>query len=185
MPVRRARCLLGTLVVAVGVCCGLAGCGASASSSSSSTAPSSTPALATSTSAPPSAEVAQKAAALLHAADLHAQDVFNRGVAVTLDRGQPNSFPAWSAWFQSVNSGQLPPISAGFQAGNLVPDSQAGADWQNHDLNADIDQLANDGADVGGPDDAAARERVRADIKGFQSDFANDERDANQVAAGK
>jgi hypothetical protein len=111
--------------------------------------------------------------------------VFNRGVVVVLDRGQPNSFPAWSAWFQSIGYMQQPPSSAGNQAANLVPDSQAAADWQNHDLTADVNQLASDGADVGGPDDASARQRVHADIKQFQSDFATEEHDADQVAAGK
>jgi hypothetical protein len=77
------------------------------------------------------------------------------------------------------------PSSAGNQAADLVPDSQAVTDWQNHDLTADINQLANDGLDVGGPSDATAREKVKADIKQFQSDFTNDEHDAHQVAAGK
>jgi hypothetical protein len=97
----------------------------------------------------------QKVAALLHAADLHDQDVFNHGVTVVLNRGQPNSFPAFSAWFQRVSNGQLPAISsAGTQAGDLLPDSTAVTDWQNQDLNMDIDQLAQDGLDVGGPSDA-------------------------------
>ena len=111
--------------------------------------------------------------------------MFNRGVIVVLDRGQPNSYPAFSAWLQSVGSGQLPPSDAGNQATNLVPDSQAAADWQNHDLTADINQLANHGLDVGGPDDASARQKGHADIKQFQSDFATEEHDAAQVAAGK
>jgi len=125
-------------------------------------------------------------AALLHAADLHDQDVFNHGVAVVLARGQPNSFPAFSAWFQSVDNGQLPATSnAGTHAGDLLPDSQAVTDWQNHDLNMDIDQLAQDGLDVGGPSDATARQKVQADIKQFQADFASDEHDADLVAQGK
>jgi hypothetical protein len=128
----------------------------------------------------------QKVAALLHAADVHDRDVFNHGVAVVLDRGQPNSFPAFSAWFQSIDSGQMPAISgAGTKAGDLLPDSYAVTDWQNHDLNMDIDQLANDGLDVGGPLDATARQKVHADIKQFQADLARDEHDADLVAQGK
>ena len=139
-----------------------------------------------STSAPPPQATLQKVAALLHAADLHDQDVFNHGVAVVLNRGQPNSFPAFSAWFQSVSNGQLPAISnTGIQAGDLLPDSQAVSDWQNHDLNMDIDQLANDGTGVGGGSDATYRAKVHADIKQFQADFANDEHDADLVAQGK
>jgi hypothetical protein len=125
---------------------GLAGSGASAGSSLSASPPSSsgpssssttqstpaasrsTPSLPTSTSAPPSPAAEQKAAALLHAADLHDQVVFNRRVVVVLDRGQPNSFPAFSAWFQSVANGPLAPRNAGDQAANLLPDSQAVTD---------------------------------------------------------
>ena len=93
--------------------------------------------------------------------------VFNRGVVVRLDRGPPNSFPAFSAWFQSVANGPLPPRNAGDQAVKLLPDSHAVADCQNHDLTADIDQLANDGLDVGRSSDATARQKVHADIKQF------------------
>ena len=191
-PYRRGGCLRG-----------LAGSGASAGSRPSASPPSSrgpssssttqstpaasrsTPSLPTSTSAPPSPAAEQKAAALLHAADVHDQLVFNRGVVVVLDRGQPNSFPAFSAWFQSVANGPLPRRNAGDQAANLLPDSQAVTDCQNHDLTADIDQLANDGLDVGRSSDATARQKVHADIKQFKSDFATDEHDADQVAAGK
>jgi hypothetical protein len=105
---------------------------------------------------------------------------------VVLNRGQPNSFPALSAWFQSVDSGQLPAVSSvGIEAGILLPNSDAVTDWQNHDLNMDIDQLAQDGLDVGGPSDATARRKVQADIKQFEADFARDERDADLVAQGK
>ena len=165
-PCRRGGCLRG-----------LAGSGASAGSRSSASPPSSrgpssssttqstpaasrsTPSLPTSTSAPPSPAAEQKAAARLHAADVHDQLVFNRGVVVVLDRGQPNSFPAFSAWFQSVANGPLPRRNAGDQAANLLPDSQAVTDCQNHDLTADIDQLANDGLDVGRSSDATARQQ--------------------------
>lgn len=66
-----------------------------------------------------------------------------------------------------------------------MPDSQAVTDCQNHDMTADIDQLANDGLDIGRSSDATARQKVHADIKQFESDFATDEHDADNVAAGK
>ena len=70
--------------------------------------------------------------------------------------------------FRASTTGNCGDQRRGHPCGRPVPDSRAVTDWQNHDLNMDIDQLANDGLDVGGPLDATARRKVHADIKQFQ-----------------
>ncbi|MFF3911545.1 hypothetical protein ACFYZJ_37715 [Streptomyces sp. NPDC001848] len=138
----------------------------------------------------PPAEARKKAAAILRANDAYYQEEFNHGVTVTLNRGTDNSFPAFHAWQQKAATDVKPGMDAFTQAdGYFTADDEPASisDWRddNGTLSADIAQLANDGLDVGGPDDAAARQKVQADASKFPHDFQVAEADVDKVAAGK
>jgi hypothetical protein len=111
--------------------------------------------------------------------------IFQQGLNVILNRGQPNSFPAFHAWFQKYSNEVAD--NAGQKASYLLKagDSAALDTWNNVNLAGDIDQIAMDGLGVGGPDDAAARTSVLKDAKQFRADFATAESAAGDVAAGK
>jgi hypothetical protein len=146
-------------------------------------------AAAASTLAP--AVVRSKAAAILRADDAYYQAEFERGLAVVLARGTPNSFPAFSSWYAKAGTGDIQPgmtafkqADAGFTADNEPPSISTWRD-DNSTLSSDVAQLATDGLDVGGPADATARQKVKADAQHFPHDFAVAEKDAADVAAGK
>lgn len=135
-------------------------------------------------------EARKKAAAVLRANDAYYRDEFNNGVTVILARGNPGSFDAFHAWFEKASKDVQPSqdafskADANFDASNEPPSI---GDWRddNGNLMADVFQLANDGLDVGGPDDANARQKVQADIAKMNDDFAKAEQDAANVEAGK
>lgn len=137
------------------------------------------------------ASARHSAAAILQSSDAYYQQVFNDGVPVILDRGQPNSFPAFAAWQQAHGQGDVQEGMTAFQKAdaffNADDEPSTISDWQgdNGQLSSDIVQLDNDGDGVGGPDDATYRAKVQADVKQFQKDFATAEKDAANVEAGK
>jgi hypothetical protein len=132
-----------------------------------------------------------KAAAILRASDAYYQQVFNAGVPVILDRGQPNSFPAFAVWQQAHGQGDVQEGMTAFKQADafFTADDEPStiSDWQgdNGQLSSDIAQLDNDGDGVGGPDDATYRAKVQADVTQFQKDFATAEKDADNVEAGR
>lgn len=131
-----------------------------------------------------------RAAAILHANNAYYQAEFNQGVTVTLNRGQPDSFPAFSAWQQKASMDVQPGTAAFTQADaqfNASDEPQSISDWRdsNGTLFSDLANLATDGLDVGGPDDATARPKIRADAAQFRIDFAAAEKDATGVGTGK
>ncbi len=131
-----------------------------------------------------------KAAGILHANDAYYQKEFNDGVPVVLARGSDNSFPAFHSWDEKAATDVQPGMDAFRQADAcFTADTEPAAisDWRydNGTLTADVAQLANDGLDVGGPDDTAARQKVEADIRNMPHDFDAAEADADKVAAGK
>lgn len=132
-----------------------------------------------------------KAAAILRASDAYYQQVFNDGVPVILDRGQPNSFPAFAAWQQAHGQGDVQEGMTAFKQADafFTADDEPSTitDWQadNGQLSSDIAQLDSDGDGVGGPDDANYRAKVQADVAQFQKDFATAEKDADHVEAGR
>ncbi|MCQ4043284.1 hypothetical protein ACFOSC_01065 [Streptantibioticus rubrisoli] len=145
---------------------------------------------ATSEAVLPPTEARKKAAAILHANDSYYQDEFNNGVTVTLNRGNPDSFPAFHTWQQKAATDVQPGMDAFKRADALfnADDEPASiSDWQadNGQLSADIAQLADDGLGVGGPDDATYRQKVQDDARKFPHDFQTAEADADKVAAGK
>jgi len=124
-----------------------------------------------------------KAAAILRADDRRYRAIEQQGMSVTLNRGQPNSYPAWFAWFKRY--GQLTINDAGNRASDALGASSAALDdWESQDLANDIDRIASHGLAVGGPDDARARAQVIADDRTFRADFARNERDTDSVGAG-
>lgn len=166
------------------------------SAPATSTAPSPKP-----TTAPPAtpakpspkstvATAADRAAAekILKANDIYYQDEFNRGVTVTLARGGSGSFADFSAWDQKAASDVQPGMTAFSKADahfNADNEPDAINDWRfdNGNLTADVAGLAQDGLDVGGPDDAAARQKVAADTRQMKKDFAAAQKDASKVGA--
>ncbi|MFF2938101.1 hypothetical protein [Streptomyces mirabilis] len=138
----------------------------------------------------PPAEARKKAAAILRANDACYQDEFNHGVPVILNRGNADSYPAFHSWYEKAATDVKPGMDA-FKKGDAyftADDEPASiSDWQgdNGTLSADIAQLASDGLDVGGPDDATARQKVQEDVRKFPHDFQTAEADADKVAAGK
>jgi hypothetical protein len=137
------------------------------------------------------ASARHSAAAILQSSDAYYQQVFNDGVPVILDRGQPNSFPAFAAWQQAHGQGDVQEGMTAFQKADAFfsadDEPSTISDWQgdNGQLSSDVVQLDNDGDGVGGPDDATYRAKVQADVKQFQKDFATAEKDAANVEAGK
>ncbi|MFC5910238.1 hypothetical protein [Streptacidiphilus monticola] len=137
------------------------------------------------------ASARNKAAGILRANNAYYLAEFNHGVNVVLDRGQPNSYPAFYAWYQKAQTADPQPAMTAFKQADAVfnadDEPQSISDWRddNVTMTSDMAQMANDGLGVGGPDDASARQRVEADIKQFQKDYAAVVKDADNVAAGK
>lgn len=112
--------------------------------------------------------------------------LLNQGIPAVLDRGEPNSYPAFHRFFERIEKlNDLPPMVIR-RADRLVPRSRAITDWE-YLLGPGRrpDRPANDGADVGGPDDAEARAKAKADIAKFHRDYNKAERAVGRVAAGK
>ncbi|MEN1889737.1 hypothetical protein ACWDBO_52845 [Streptomyces mirabilis] len=109
---------------------------------------------------------------------------------VVLNRGNADSYPAFHSWYEKAATDVKPGMDA-FKKGDAyftADDEPASiSDWQgdNGTLSADIAQLASDGLDVRGPDDATARQKVQEDVRKFPHDFQTAEADADKVAAGK
>lgn len=154
-------------------------------------APSAAPALA-SPAAPTLApvETRKKAAEILRANDAYYKTEFDQGVAVITARGSDNSFPAFSAWYQKAHADVQPSMDAFKQADAVFTadnEPQSISDWRDDSvpMTGDLFTLASDGLDVGGPDDANARQKVQADIAQMRTDLATSEQDAANVEAGK
>ncbi|WP_127354008.1 hypothetical protein [Actinacidiphila soli] len=132
----------------------------------------------------------RSAASILHTNDAYYRDEFNRGVTVIEARGGSASYPAFHAWYQKA-SGDVKPGTTAFLAADANFDASdepvSIRIWQydNGTLQADVSTLVQDGLDVGGPNDAAARSKVKTDIAKMHADYATAEHDADQVAAGK
>ncbi|WP_370111858.1 hypothetical protein [Streptacidiphilus sp. MAP12-33] len=137
------------------------------------------------------ASARHQAAAILRGSDAYYQQVFNDGVPVILDRGQPNSFPAFAAWQQAHGQGDVQEGMTAFKKAdaffNADDEPSTITDWQadNGTLSSDINELDMDGDGVGGPDDATYRAKVEADVTQFQKDFATAEKDAANVEGGR
>lgn len=132
----------------------------------------------------------QKAASILTANDAYYQQEFDSGVTVILARGQDGSFDAFHAWQQKASKDIQPGTDAFKQADaefDASDEPSSISDWRDDNtvVQSDLFSLANDGLDVGGPDDAQARQKIQADIAQMKTDMATADGEATQVGAGK
>lgn len=170
--------------------------GGGKAAASPSTAPSTWRATPADLSAPDSTHLApaaarHKAAAICRAANAYYQTEFNEGVTVILNRSKPGGYPAYSAWHKKAWNGDQQPwkdasseVNGYFTAADK-PSSVR--DWydDNGMLSADLAVLAYDGLGVGGPRDAAARQAVQEAVAMFREHFADAQKDADNIEAGK
>ncbi|SHN29970.1 hypothetical protein [Actinacidiphila paucisporea] len=184
-------------IVIVGTASGLRGSSgggkAAASPSATSSTRKATPA---GLSAPEPAHLApaaarRKAAAICRTANAYYQTEFHDGVIAILNRSKPGSYPAFYAWHKRAANGDQQPwkdASAevyGFFTAADAPSSVR--DWYDDNglLSADLAILAYLGLDAGGPRDAAAQQAVQDAVAHFREDFADAQKDADRIEAGK
>jgi hypothetical protein len=131
-----------------------------------------------------------KAAAICRSANAYYQTEFNDGVTVILNRPAPGSHPAFSAWYKKADNGDQQPwknASAKVDGYFTAADEPSSVrDWYDDNglLSADLSILAYEGH-AGSPRDAAARQAVQDAVAHFREDFADAQKDADRIEAGK